>query len=254
MRFSVVEVLATALLLGGLALLSSRSGSFFVSSFPEIWSAFHRIYLFDQFADQVVPTLRRIVIGFASATAAGLALGFILGSSRLVREVTDPLFAFARAVPLVTLIPVFIILIGIDDNMKITIVTLAGMWPVALNVIDGLLELDSTKQDTVRAFRLTRSERLRWMTFPSVLPRAFAGMQATLAFSLIGVIVSEYLVGTEGLGFMLSQAQQTLDIPAMWATIVMIGLIGFLVNSSFVLVRRRVLFWVPALAAVGREA
>jgi ABC-type nitrate/sulfonate/bicarbonate transport system permease component len=247
--YLAVSIGTTGLILLGLWAFTEANHSFVVARFSDIWTEFRSTFLFDQWGSDVVPTLRRVAIGFALAVIIGFVAGMALGSSRVLRLLSDPVLSYIRAIPPVALIPPFVILIGIGDSMMIAIVAFVGLWPVALNTADGLIELDATMQDTARSFALSRWERARFLSVPAVLPRTFAGMQTSLAFSLIGVIAAEYLVGTDGLGFTLAQAQQSFVMPLMWAAILMIGIIGFVLNAGFSAIRQRALFWVPARSA-----
>lgn len=238
-----LEVGVTALIVLALRQYAQNNESFVVSTFGEIWDEFHRAFIEGGLGTDVVPTLRRIALGFALSVSIGFLLGLGLGSSRVVRLLSEPVLAFIRAIPPVALIPPAIILIGLGDNMKVMIVAFIGIWPVALNTADGVMEIDSTMRDTARAFHLSALERLFFVTIPAAAPRTFAGMQTTLAFCLIGVISTEFIAATEGLGFLINQAQQTFLIPQMWAGILMIGIIGYLLNALFQVVRRKTLFW-----------
>jgi ABC-type nitrate/sulfonate/bicarbonate transport system permease component len=243
-RAIALQFATTAVILAVLWRYTQSSDSIAVAKFDAIWAAFRDDFLFDRIGSDVVPTLRRIAIGFGLSVLIGFAIGMMLGHSRLMRLLSGPTFAFIRAIPPVSLIPPAIVLIGIEENMKISLVVFVCIWPVALNTAAGVVEIDQTAKDTSRVYRLTRWERLRWLTLPAIGPRVFAGMSTSLAFAMIGVIVTEYLVGTEGLGAMLNQVQQQYSIPEMWAVILMLGLLGFSLSALLTRTRNRVLFWV----------
>ena len=155
------------------------------------------------------------------------------------------MLAFVRAIPPVALIPPAIVLIGIGDNMKIMLTVFVAMWPIVLNTADGVSEINQTARDTAGTFRLTAWQRMRYVTIPSLAPRTFAGMHTALAFTVIVVIATEYLAGTEGIGYLVQQAQLTFLIALMWAGIILLGIIGFLLNLLFLAVQRRALYWMP---------
>ena len=253
-RLIALELGVTALIVALVWRYAQTSDSLAVAKFSEIWRQFHQLFLFDRFSSDVLPTLRRVAIGFALSVLIGVLLGLALGHSRLLRVLTNPLLAFIRAVPPIALIPPAIILIGIEDNMKITLVTFVCLWPIALNTADGVAEIDQTLKDTTRTFRLTRWERLRLVTLPAIAPRVMAGMHISLALSMIVVIAMEYLIGTEGLGFVINQAQQSFLIAQMWAGVVMLALLGYLLNLGFTRTRDKLLYWLPKSESSVEEA
>lgn len=252
LTYAACEILFTAAVILAAWRYTEHAHSFAVARFGDVWTQFHTMFLFDRIGTDVVPTLRRVALGFGLSVILGFGLGLALGHSRVLRLVTGPLLAFVRAVPPVALIPPAIILIGVQDNMKILLTTFVCLWPVALNTADGVLEIHPTITDTGDAFQLSRADRMRYLVLPAIAPRVFAGMQISLALALISVIATEYLAGTEGIGFIINQAQQSYLIPQMWAGIVMLGLIGYLLNLGFSTVRRRVLYWIPPVEA-GRS-
>jgi len=241
-----LEVAVTAAILFVAWRYTETHDSFAVAKFDDIWRQFKDNFVFERFSSDVVPTLRRVALGFSLALVLGVLLGLALGASRVLRLLTGPLLAFVRAIPPVALIPAAIILIGIEDNMKVYFTGFVCLWPIALNTADGVLEIDQTMKDTTRALRLTTTERMRYLVIPSIAPRVFAGMQTALAFALIVVVVIEYLYGSEGIGFILAQAQTSFAIPLMWASILVLGIIGYTLNAGLAALRSRALYWIPS--------
>ncbi|MDP2711274.1 MAG: ABC transporter permease [Solirubrobacteraceae bacterium] len=217
--------------------------SFAVAPVPDVLAAFQDAWLFDRVTSDVVPTLERLFLGYALAVLIAVPLGICLGSSRLLRMLAGPLFAFFRSVPPIALIPPALIVFGLGNTMKLFLIVVVCVWPIVLNASDGVVELDRTMLDTTRSYRLSRWERLRYAVIPAVAPRIFAGMHTSLAFAIIVVVASEYLAGTDGIGFFIFQAQSQYSIAEMWAGILLLGMLGFLLNLAFVAIQRRVLFW-----------
>lgn len=116
------------------------------------------------------------------------------------------------------------------------------MWPVLLNTADGARSVDTVQMDTAQAFRLSGPDRLRFVIVPSALPKIFAGLGLALSLSLILMVFSELLPGTSnGVGFVLTNAQSRSDLPTMWSVIALLGVLGYLFNSLLLAVERRVL-------------
>lgn len=231
---------------GALALwwwLSENSTSLYFPPLREILSTFADVWLFDGLRDILTPTLVTFFVGYGIAIVLGISLGVALGSSRAVADFVAPLIEFLRALPPIALVPAFIAALGIDQQMRLTVVTFASVWPVLLNTIDGVRGLDIVVRETVSVFRVPRVQRLFAVTLPGAAPQIFAGVRVGLALSLVAVIVTEMVVAAEGVGAFTRAAQYGFYLPEMWTAILLMGVVGYVLNKSFDIVERRVLRW-----------
>ncbi|KAA2248750.1 ABC transporter permease [Solihabitans fulvus] len=202
------------------------------------------LWLTSSVGDDILPSLARLLIGWAVAAVIGVLAGIALGRSAVATDYVAPLLSFARAVPPPLLVPVFLVVFGIGPQMEVATIVLGVVWPILLNTIDGARSVDAVKVETARAFRITRSRWILGVVLPSALPKVFAGLRVSLALSLILMVVSELVGSTSGIGFQLVNAQQaTFDYPAMWAWIALISVLGYVLNGLFLAVERRVLGW-----------
>ncbi|MFC7589044.1 ABC transporter permease [Nonomuraea antimicrobica] len=139
---------------------------------------------------------------------------------------------------------VFLVVFGFGLRMQVAFIMFSIVWPVLLNTADGARSVEPLHLETGQVFRLSRAERLFRVILPSALPKMFAGLRLALSLSLIVMVFSELLPGTtNGIGFQLTDAYSTFDLPAMWAGIVLLGVLGYLLNEVFLIVERRVLSW-----------
>ena len=150
---------------------------------------------------------------------------------------------FARSIPATGLVPVSITLMGIGNAPKIWLIGFVCMFPILLNTIDGVRGIERGLEDVGRTFRLTRRQRIFQIQLPSAAPQIFAGMRISLAFAFIMMIVTEMVGATSGIGFVTLNAQQSFQVPLMWAGMILLGLLGAFLNILFLLVERRVLSW-----------
>lgn len=238
-----VEVLTTVSVIAGLWIYTDQNSSFAVVPMPEVLRAFGDAWIFERVGSDVLPTLQRLVLGFGIAVLLGVPLGLALGASTVLRLLTQPAMTFIRSIPAVAMIPPLVILLGVGDSMKLFLVVVVCIWPIVLNTSDGVLQFDSTMRSTAQIYGLTRLERLRFVLLPGVQPRIFAGLRTSLALALILVIASEYLAGTDGVGFFVGQAQQSYDVASMWAGILLLGAIGYVMHAGLLILQRRVLHW-----------
>lgn len=194
-------------------------------------------------AQQVLPSLYRLGVALAAAIVVGVALGLLIGTSIVARKLTGPIFEFVRAVPPPVLLPVLLLVMGIDDRSKIFLVFLGCLWPILLNTIDGARSADAVLAATTVSYGLRGWVRFRHFTLPSALPRIMTGIRLALPISLILMVVSEMYAALDGLGYQVMLFKQTFETGAMWAGILIIGLIGIVMAFAYSGIERRVLGW-----------
>jgi ABC-type nitrate/sulfonate/bicarbonate transport system permease component len=205
---------------------------------------FRHMWLFSQFGTNVVPSLERIAMGFGLAVLAGIAIGIPLGLSPKARLWAVPHIEYWRAVPPPALLPIFVILMhSIGTSQKVAFIAFFCLFPVLLNTIDGVRGIDPTLVDTGRSYGMGRFERVWRIVLPAALPQISAGMRNSLSLAVITMVLSEYFSSTSGIGYVLLISKNTFQLAPMWAAIVLIGLLGYLLNVLFLLAERRLLAW-----------
>jgi ABC-type nitrate/sulfonate/bicarbonate transport system permease component len=215
--------------------------------FPSPWSilgTFQDLWLFSEFGTHVVPSLVRIGLGFAIAVAVGVAIGIPLGLSRWGRLWAMPHIEYWRAIPPPALLPISVVLLhSIGNLQKVSFIAFFCLFPVLLNTIDGTRGIDPTLVDTARSYGLGRFERVRRIVLPAASPQIVAGMRNSLALAVIMMVLSEYFASTSGVGYVLLISKNTFQFGPMWAAILLIGLLGYLLNLLFLVAERRFLAW-----------
>ena len=238
-----LEIAVPVVLLAIIWVWSASSETFYYPPLSEVLQRFADNWLFERFASDVWPSLRRMGLGYAIAVVLGVAVGTALGGSRVLRRGTAPVVEFLRSIPPPALIPFGIVVIGVGDSMKVFIIAFVCVWPVLLNTIDGIEGIDPTLEDTARVYGLSGTDRLLRMTLPAASPQIFAGMRLSLSLALILMVISEMVASTNGIGFFVLQSQRSFAIAEMWSGILLLGLLGYAFNLVFVLLERRVLAW-----------
>lgn len=241
--------------------VASAQDSFFVppileilKKFAEVWLSTDpsRLFVSEQFVEDALPSLGRLALGFAIAGVVGIGLGVALGRSARLEAVFNPLIRFAIAIPPPALLPFAIVLIGIGDGMSIFLIAFGTLWPILLNTIDGVRQIDPLVVKTSRALHLPRRRFLTSVVIPAASPQIMAGIRVSLATGLILMIISELYAATEGIGFVIVTAQRSFLVLDMWAGIVLLALIGLVLNAIYVRVERRILRWHHGLRAADR--
>ena len=202
-----------------------------------------RLFLSDSVFQDVIPSLLRLMGGWALAVLIGVPLGILIGRSRNLWDLVNPALQFLRAIPGPALIPIFIILLGTESTMRVTLIAFGSVWPILLNTIEGTHTVDPVQLDTVQAFRIPRHARLWRIVLPAALPKIFAGMRVSLALAVILMVVSELVASTSGIGYRIQNAQIMFLLTDMWCGIVLLALIGYALNWLFLKFEKRVLGW-----------
>ncbi|MFI6480145.1 ABC transporter permease [Nonomuraea sp. NPDC050663] len=211
----------------------------------EMWFSgpLSQAFLTDEALDDLVPSLTRLFVGWAAAAAAGVVVGLMLGRSARLAALVEPLLHFGRSVPPSTLLPVFLLLFKIGTPMQVASIVYGVIWPVLINSMDGARYVDRQYIETGTVFRVSTSQRILRIILPAAAPKIFAGLRLSVSLALIMMVVSELVGSSEGIGHRLLEAQSEFDIPAMWAGIVLLGVLGIVLNSAFIAVERVVLSW-----------
>jgi ABC-type nitrate/sulfonate/bicarbonate transport system permease component len=192
---------------------------------------------------QLIPSLARLLAGWLLAVVIGVSVGTLVGMSARLADFIEPSAQFLRAIPPPALIPLFIVLLGIDDSMKVAMIAFGVVWPILVNTIDGVRSVDPLHLDTGRIYRVGLWDRLFRIILPSAAPKIFAGLRVSLSIAVILMVISEMIATINGVGFTLVQAMRSFRYLDMWAAIVLLGIIGYGVNLILGVVERRVLRW-----------
>jgi ABC-type nitrate/sulfonate/bicarbonate transport system permease component len=201
------------------------------------------LFLTDAVFADVVPSLARMLGGWLIVVVVGIGAGLVAGRSRAVAETIDPVVEFLRATPAPALIPVFLILFGTDATMRVSLIAFGSLWPVLLNTMDGARGVDPTLLATARTFGVPRRAQLLHIVLPAAAPKIFAGLRVSLGLALILMVVSELVASTNGIGHHIVQAQRVFALADMWAGILLLGVLGYVLNAILVAVEGRVLAW-----------
>jgi sulfonate transport system permease protein len=213
--------------------LSAGSTSLYFPPLSRIMTSFRSIWLFSQFGSDLVPSLENLAAGFAIATVAGIVLGLALGLLPILADAVAPTVEFLRAVPGVALLPAALLLLGIGPQMKISLIAYGTVWPILLNTIDGVRGIDPVVAEVASSYRMKRRDRLVRIILPAASPQIVAGMRSALSIGITVIIFSEMIGSTNGIGFEILSAERSFAVPDMWAGIVLLGILGYLLNLAF---------------------
>ena len=183
------------------------------------------------------------LVGFAIALVLGIGLGTLLGRVAWLEQAMRPVIVASQVVPKVALIPLFIIWFGFGITSKIIIVALLSFFPILLNVILGVRSVDSGHRDVMRSLNAGRWQTFRRLEYPSTLPYILAGMEVGIVFAVVGAVVGEYLGGDQGLGYRIVTSLNNLEAETLFAVILVLTLLGFLLYLAVVVLKRFLIPW-----------
>ena len=232
--------------------LSVRSGAVRSESWPalsKVLAALGSGFRGEGWAEIFGSSMYRLACGYAIAVVSGVAVGLLIGSSRRTNAVLNPTIEIFRVVPIPAIVPPLIFLLGLDDALKITVIALAAFFPIALNTAAGVRAMDPVHLLVARTFRTPKSRILLGIQLPSALPYVFAGCRISLGIALIVTVVTEMIAGSAGVGYYIVSMQYAMRASEMYAAIILLAAIGYLLNRLFLALERRSIRWAHRVEA-----
>ena len=192
---------------------------------------------------QVLPSLWRMFVGYFIGVTLGVGLGLLMGYVRFFYNLLEPITEVLRPIPSPAYLPIVILFLGIDDEMKIFMIAFATVFPVLLNTYSGVRSVDPIQLQTARTFGVTGRRLLTQVVLPAASPYIFTGMRVSLAVALIVMVISEMVAASSGIGYFILAAQRGFKIRDMFAGVLTLALLGYVLNRLFVAIENRVLAW-----------
>jgi ABC-type nitrate/sulfonate/bicarbonate transport system permease component len=191
-------------------------------------------------------TMQGWALGLGIAAGLAIPLGIVIGSSPLLYRSVRFVIEFLRPIPSVALIPLAVLVYGTGLESKVFLAAFAAFWPLLMQTLYGVRDVDPVATDTARSFGLGRVERLWRIKLPSALPYIATGVRISSTVALILAVTAELVIGSAGLGRSINIARSGGAVELMYALIVATGILGWLLNVVAVRAERRVLHWHPS--------
>jgi ABC-type nitrate/sulfonate/bicarbonate transport system permease component len=215
-------------------------------SFPQmtvVMQNWYELVVNGKIPSALLVTLQRMAIGYFLAAVVGIAVGLLMGKFRFANNLLEPLIELLRPIPSPAYIPIAILVLGIDSEMKIVLIFVATLFPIVVNTYAGVKGVSPALIDTGRTFGLSQVQTIRQIVIPAASPLIFAGLRISLAIALILAVISEMVAGNDGAGYFILYSQQSFQIPDMYAGILSLAVVGYVLNRVFLLVEKRVIGW-----------
>jgi NitT/TauT family transport system permease protein len=189
-----------------------------------VWAALQRAYPI--LLVQAIPTLTATVYGFALAAVFGFGLGTSIMLSRRAQQTLGPYILFFQLIPKVAVAPLFIVWFGVGESSRLLLAVFMAFFPVVVSTLTGLLSVDRTVLRLCEAATASQWQILWSVRLPYALPHIFAGLKVSMTMAMIGVIIGEFIMAQQGLGYIIILATSDADTALVFACIALLCCIG----------------------------
>ncbi len=224
----------------------SRSGVVSTFLLPPLSAVLQRVWddaLSGDLTINLGMTLYRALTGFAIAGIGGVALGILMTRNKFIGWFFDPIVSVGFPMPKIAFLPIFMLWLGLYDVSKISMATFNAIFPVIVATIAAAEGIDRQLLWSARSLGASERQLLREIILPAALPQIMTGLQVALPVSMIVTIVTEMLMGGQGLGGAMIAASRFANSPGVFAGIVEIAVAGLCLVKGIALLRRRLLIW-----------
>ena len=195
------------------------------------------------YVDHAWFTLKNALVGLLIGGGIALALAVAMAHSRLIEKAVFPMAIAVKVTPVVAIAPLFTVWWGFGVTPKIAVAALIAWFPMLVNGIVGFRSVEPAALDFMRSIDASRAQVFAKLRLPSALPYLIAGLRVALPLSIIGAVVAEWFGSAEGLGRLIQISNANLDLPTVFAAVVVLAIIGVVLNLALSLVERSLLSW-----------
>ncbi|MEV7009801.1 ABC transporter permease [Streptosporangium sp. NPDC051022] len=215
----------------------------FLSPLSEVLAAWRDLLLSGELLDHTQASLARALAGFALAIVLAIPLGLLIGWYEPLADLLNPVLELFRNTAALALLPVFVLVLGLGETSKISIILYACAWPILLNTIAGVKGVDPLLVKSARSMGLGPLRLFQKVILPAAVPTVFTGVRLGGAYSILVLVAAEMVGAKAGLGYLINYAQFNFRVPEMYAGILTISVLGLLFNQLLVRLERRFSTW-----------
>ena len=217
-----------------------------LASPQQVASAAWQLWQSGQLQSAVGVSVLRAATGLAFGVSAGLVLGVITGFSRLGEELLDSPLQLLRALPFLSLVPLFMVWFGIGEEARVVLIAVATSFPMYVSTAGGVRAVDPKLVEAMRTFGLSRWVLVREVVLPAAMPSLLSGLRLSMTLSVIALIAAEEINTTNGIGFLMAQAQTYSRTDILTVCVLLYGLLGLCVDLIVRGAERLLMPWRPA--------
>jgi len=226
--------------------IAGRLGAIDVRFFPvpsTIIAVMARMVESGELLEHVLISLQRISLGFLLGGIPAVIIGIVMGISRPIRALVDPLIIATYPIPKSAILPFILLIFGLGEMSKVVMVAIGVFFPVAINATAGVLQIPPIYLDVGKSFKASRWETFRTIALPGALPFIMTGIKLGAGLALILIAVAEMVGAKSGIGYMIWSAWETFAVAKMYVGLFTIALIGFGVSLTLREIERWVIRW-----------
>jgi NitT/TauT family transport system permease protein len=235
--------MAAFLLLWEIASRANLISQLFFPPPTVIGNSLLRLIANGQLAKNLAQTLTRLSLGLFLGGSTGMLLGLILGWSPVIRSVAEPFVAALHPLPKIALLPLVLIIFGIGEQSKVVLIGLAAFFPMLINAMVGVQQIEGIYWDVAANYGARKFNLLRRVLLPGSMPYLLAGLRLALNAALVVTVAVEQLTARQGLGANIWLAWETLRTEELYATLLVIAVIGLSANWIMSLLTKKLVPW-----------
>lgn len=191
----------------------------------------------------IAASLQRSLAGFGLALVVGISLGLIMGWYKAIETYTDLLVQSLRNTSTFALMPVFILLLGIGEASKITIIFFGAVWPILINTISGVKNVDPLYIKAARSMGINDSELFKKVILPASVPAIIAGVRLGVKIAIMVVIAAEMIAANSGMGYFIQYARTIVQTDEVYAGVLVMTVLGLTANYVMVWIEKKATYW-----------
>lgn len=252
MRLFPPVILGIALLAWEWAVATGRVSALFFPAPTTIVATLINLFVARDLLLDVGLTLYRMGVGFLIGATAGIVLGLLMGWSARVRTVMEPFIAGLHPMPKSALLPLMLVLMGLGDRPRFALVALAAFFPLLINTMSSVNSIDPALLEAAANYGARGFKLFQRVIFPAALPGILSGARIAANTAMTIAITTELLTSRNGLGARIWMAWETLRTENLYATLIVIALVGLTINWLLVRLARWLMPWSPLASAVEK--
>src|SRR5579862_4554877 len=196
-----------------------------------------------ELSENVLISLQRLGLGFLLGGIPALVIGIVMGISRPIRALVDPLIAATYPIPKSSILPLILLIFGLGESSKVVMVAIGVFYPIAINATAGVLQIAPIYLDVGKSFKASRWDTFRTIALPGALPFIMTGVKLGAGLALILIAIAEMVGAKSGIGFMIWSAWETFAVAKMYVGLLVVAVIGFAISLALSEIERLVIRW-----------
>jgi sulfonate transport system permease protein len=196
-----------------------------------------------QLGTALVTSVRRVALGLLLGIALGSSLAFASGLTRLGERLIDPVVHMFRTMPVLALLPLFVIWFGIGEKAKVYIIAWSVMFPIYINMFAGIKSVDPKLLEAGRVLGLNRLGQIRQVILPGAMPQFLTGLRLAMGVSWLVLVAAEEINASSGLGYLITNAESLFQTNVIFALLLVYSLLGVTSDVIVRLIERWALAW-----------